>query len=216
MKRFIFILFASLIISNNNLSAQEGRMGYKIKTNLGYDFSTEGLIQFRSLQENSDRTRALVGEAELNYVRYKYFKPGISVRYSNLRETDIESVEEVQDKYRFAADLKIKIPEDIKHFTLQNRLRYQYSMMPEDKVKQLFRNEITASYKPSKTLKTYVGQETIYRLDKNKLDALRFEVGIDLKLNGNYGIGGYYIIETLLKNGLRTHYIAGVEVVYKF
>ena len=208
------LLLLVFILTNQTSMAQETRAGLKLKYNLSENISSETLLQIRNEQLDNSRIRSYVGEYELNYTRFKYIKPGIAFRYKYKQDFSEEIDDQRNDKYRLSADLKLKIPENIDNVSLTNRMRYQYSVNQEGEDKSFLRNEFTLGYKPVKSLKTYVSPEIFYNLNKDELDRLRFQFGVDIKLSSRYEIGAYYIAEMNLK-GFQTNYITALEITVR-
>jgi hypothetical protein len=211
MKKVIFILLI-LLINIQFIAAQEYRGGLsadiKINGRLKADVDLETRrIFFPGTYIN--RT-AQIG---LGY----QLKPNLSAKvlysYAYItRNSEFDKItgDETSDRNRYMFDIQYSPKRFSNDLKLSNRLRYQYTVVRNNKPKQYLRNKFTVDYKITAKMNPYVAIEPYYQIDNNEFRLVRLYIGNEVPV-WKTKLDLYYITEfNFLPEHLTTQYTLGL------
>jgi len=210
-----YLITAHLFIwSLLSADAQELRLGIEFDKTILPELAVESKAQLRKDMSQSSGLYSII-QAGLSYELSKNLSISGAVRYSTLTgESDEETIDEINEKIRFTADLKFKTRQFNNDITLINRLRYQHSAIIDENNKDYFRDKFSVKYKLTRVTKPFVAVEPYFLLKEKKIRKLRFYLGSKLELfNNEFEL--CFIIESKFKNkAISIHHKIGIFYIF--
>lgn len=178
--RLCLIYFLVLFAAISNLHAQELRLGFDYDKDIISNLEISGEIELRkSLDYNNFYYPIFQASADYSFL--ENFSIGGSVRYSVIPEVKKRSnevlYEEMDEKWRYTADLKFKTERFKNDIRISNRLRYQYSSENNEKTRSYLRNKISVDYKLNKKMEPYIAVEPYFFSETGKIRKTRLYIG---------------------------------------
>lgn len=198
------------------LNAQEIRLGAAADYKITKKVKTNFQFQQRFSEHNMRSQSSQLIQTKVNYKQNKHFSYSLAFRYKRENDFNGEMRDKNSDKMRFTTDVKVKIPDPIKHVTVYNRLRFQETYRADSKSWFLIRNQLSAKYKYSKVLSNSMSFELFYNARSNALELARTRFKIDHQLTKKFAISAYFMIDAPLANKKFDHfYVVGTHLLYK-
>jgi hypothetical protein len=180
-------------------TAQELRLGIEYDKSVVPKLTVESKAQMRKNLNLSPGIYAII-QAGMSYELLKGISLSGTLRYSTATgESDEENIDEINEKIRYTADLKLKTRQFKNDITLKNRLRYQHSAILNENDKDYIRDKFSVEYRLTRVMQPYVAFEPYFILTQKKIRKLRIYLGSDLELfNNEFEL--CFILESKFKN----------------
>jgi len=197
-----------------NTSAQELRLGIDYDKRILPKLEIDSKAQLRILMNQSSSLYSII-QAGLTYEISENISLSGSIRYSSASgESDEEIVDEVNEKIRYTADLKLRTKQLNNDITIKNRVRYQHSAIINDDDRDYIRDKFSIEYKLARGMKPYIAVEPYLILEEYKIRKLRFYFGSEFELFDNE-FELCFIIEGKFKDeGIFVHHKVGIFYIF--
>jgi hypothetical protein len=225
MKAYFLLLIYFLLLSNFSkaqFSPSFEDAGMWNTLSVDYAISKKTALLFTEelrLNENYTRLNLLYTNIGVEHNINKHFKTSLVYRFINKYNED----NFFEFRHRLMWDITAK--QKISRFTLayRHRLQVEYRNIMTSETgfvpEWYSRHKVDISYQLSKKATPYVSAETRYQLydprrviSQDKLHRIRFQAGLDYKLNKFSKVGVYYLVQRVFNvANIENIYITGLE-----
>ena len=168
-----------------NTNAQELRLGIDYDKRILPKLEIDSKAQLRKIMNQSSSLYSIF-QAGLTYEISENISLSGSIRYSSASgEFDDEIIDEINEKIRYTADLKLRTKQFNNDITIKNRIRYQHSAIIADDDRDYIRDKFSIEYKLTRGMKPYVAVEPYLILEEKRIRKLRFYMGSEFELSDN-------------------------------
>lgn len=222
----LFILLSFLFISTMNLKAQispsysDAGMWTTFSADFGLNKKTSIIFaEELRIRENYSRLNLFYTNIGLEYALNKYIKT--SLVYRPIQKYLDDNTFSNRHRLMWDASVKYKIKKF--SFSYRHRLQVEAKNIQSSELGHVpewySRNKVEIGYQATKKLAPYFSIEMRYQLADPRLitayhewDRVRYQMGVDYKLNGFSKMGVYYLIQKLFNvNSSEYLYITGLE-----
>ncbi len=210
---FISFLYATILTTN----AQEIRLGMEYTKDIIPKLELTGNLELRN-SFNYKNYYYPVLQIGTSYDIFKNISLGGSVRYSLIPEQEKSnnefSFEDLDEKIRYTAELKIKSERFKNDIKFNNRIRYQYSTKNGERTHTYLRYKIGIDYKINKKTEPYVSLEPYLNIEDCTIQNIRLNIGNEFEaFNRDFDI--YLMVEGKIKKQILSTFHA-IGFTFKF
>jgi hypothetical protein len=205
--------FLILMVTSHTFG-QEIRLGINYERSILPKLEIDGKAQLRKIIEQPHSWYSIV-QAGLAYEFLKRVTVSGAVRsYTAFHVHDEILNDEINEKLRYTADLKVKTGRLSNGLEIRNRLRYQHSAFLEDGDKNYIRDKLSIHYKLSEGMQPVIAFEPFFLIDDRKIRKIRIYMGSEFAMLNNE-LELCFIIEGRRRNGIKTvAYKAGIYFTF--
>lgn len=182
MRRKILVLLSSLLslvaLAQSDLGMWNG-IAFEKELSKKFEFQMEEEIRFA---DNITRINSLLTELGLTYKANKYYRLGLSYRFTHRPENGT-----IGNRITLSNEARYKLQD----FTFTYRLNVQQDFSTKEPVEYKIRNRLGIDYKINKHWEVSMAGELFYSFyyNRNVLDRYRLKWGVDHRFNKHHSLG---------------------------